>query len=100
MCIQTASGAALETEVFFQTDSVKIELVGLAGAAFMLVGGEGIVLGLLIIAVAILILIKAKPTTALVLRTSSGDQQAYSSHDPELINKIKIAVEDAIVSRT
>lgn len=41
----------------------------------------------------------AKPKTALVLRTSSGDQQAFKDANAELVAKIKQAIESAIVSR-
>ncbi len=57
------------------------------------------VIGLVVAAIGAAIYYFAKPKTALVLRTSSGDVQALESTDHKQIQDIKTAIERAFVSR-
>ncbi|MBB6262664.1 hypothetical protein FHS77_003246 [Paenochrobactrum gallinarii] len=56
-------------------------------------------LGLGIITAGTYLFYNSKHSTALLLRTSSGDVQAFRSHDPKLVNDMKEALEAAFMSK-
>lgn len=77
-----------------------------AGAVAALVGvsamgqKDGIAVGLVLLAVAAaLIWYALTRPDVLVLRTSSGDQDALFSTDKDLMNRVKAAIETAVAKR-
>jgi hypothetical protein len=72
-------------------------LIALGGLIYM--ATTSTVIGLVVAAIGAAIYYFAKPKTALVLRTSSGDVQALESTDHKQIQDIKTAIERAFVSR-
>ncbi|WP_276120362.1 DUF6232 family protein [Pararhizobium qamdonense] len=90
--------------------SVSVKKLGAGGQAPIggLIALFGIYLALLqhktalgvgMIVVGVVMYYLAKPKYAILLRTSSGDQQAFESKNESLVSEIKNALETAIVTR-
>ena len=78
---------------------VLLGLLGLVLAVNLFRSGSFFgLIGILILAVAIWIAIRQKPTFAVVLRTAGGDVTAYQSTDRNHIAKIIQALNEAMVS--
>jgi hypothetical protein len=64
----------------------------------------GLVLGiflipLVLVPIGILMMVIAKPVYSVVLRSASGETSAYTSGDPDFIDRVVAALTDAIVAR-
>jgi len=73
-------------------------LVTLSGLV-VLIGSESIIWGVIITAIGVLAFIGAKNKYSVVLSTSSGENQALISKDKTHIERVVLALNDAIVSR-
>lgn len=73
-------------------------LIALSGF-IVAVAGKGAILGAGIILAGVVLYIKARPKFAIILRTSSGDQQAFESTNKSLVVEVMAALEAAITAR-
>jgi hypothetical protein len=69
------------------------------GALSIVSNDVHILISLAMIVIGVALWRASRPETALYLRTSSGDQLAYSSNDHDHVHAIKNAIESAIASR-
>ena len=72
---------------------------GIIGLLFLATGSSGLILGLILIAVAVGVWFLQKPIYHVTLLTASGESDAHSSTDSQLVNRIVAAVNEAIVHR-
>ena len=81
------------------TGPIILVLIGLIMAVNLFNGGIGLgIFGVLVIAAAIGIAMRRKPTFAVVLRTAGGEVTAYQSMDRNYIAQIIEALNQAIIS--
>ena len=73
-------------------------LIGLIGL-LVLFGANSILWGIIILILGILLFVGAKNRYSVVLSTSSGENQALTSKDKTYIEKVVLALNEAIVSR-
>ena len=74
-------------------------VVGLIGLISFFGANKELALGWLVAGIALVVIGNVLIKTTLMLRTASGNQQAYSSSDKEFVQQLKAAIETAVAKR-
>ena len=74
-------------------------IVGIVGVALLFGSNREVALPWLVAGIALIVLGIALVKTTLMLRTASGNQQAYGSRDKEFVQQLKAAIETAVARR-
>ena len=74
-------------------------VLGVVGLIALFVGGNGVIVGLLLLAGAGAMWFLQKPAFSVLLSTASGESTALTRPDEKLISSVVAAINDAIVHR-